>query len=43
MSFLYPIYFDLKLWLKSNTPLARRGEIQRMGISEPPASDAAAK
>src|SRR5580658_554413 len=35
MSFLYPIYFDLKLWLKSYTPLARLGEINRMGISEP--------
>jgi len=40
MSFLYPIYFDLKIWLKTYTPLARRGEIQRMGISEPPASNA---
>jgi hypothetical protein len=40
MSFLYPIYFDLKIWLKTYTPLARRGEIQRMGISEPPASSA---
>jgi hypothetical protein len=36
MSFLYPIYFDLKLWLKTYTPLARRGEIERMGISDPP-------
>ena len=40
MSFLYPIYFDLKIWLKTYTPLARRGEIQRMGISEPPANSA---
>jgi hypothetical protein len=23
MNFLYPLYFDSKLWLKSNTPLAR--------------------
>jgi hypothetical protein len=36
MSFLYPIYFDVKLWLKTYTPLARMGEIARMGISEPP-------
>src|ERR1035438_6572537 len=36
MSFLYPIFFDVKLWLKTYTPLAKRGEIQRMGISEPP-------
>ncbi len=41
MSFLYPIYFDLKLWLKTYTPLARIGEIQRMGISDPPPTDAA--
>jgi hypothetical protein len=41
MSFLYPIYFDLKLWLKTHTPLARRGEIQRMGISDPPTNPAA--
>jgi hypothetical protein len=37
MSFVYPIYFDLKLWLKTYTPLARMGEILRMGISDPPA------
>ncbi len=36
MSFLYPVYFDLKLWLKTYTPLARLGEIGRMGISDPP-------
>jgi sulfotransferase family protein len=36
MSFLYPIYFDLKLWLKTYTPLARMGEINRMGISDAP-------
>jgi hypothetical protein len=41
MSSLYPIYFDLKLWLKTYTPLARRGEIQRMGISDPPPSNTA--
>jgi hypothetical protein len=41
MSFLYPIYFDLKILLKTYTPLARRGEIQRMGISEPPSTNTA--
>jgi hypothetical protein len=41
MSFLYPMYFDLKLWLKTYTPLARLGEIGRMGISDPPSSNAA--
>jgi hypothetical protein len=39
MSFLYPIYFDVKLWLKSNTPLARMGDIKRMRISDPPEND----
>lgn len=38
MSFLYPLYFDLKLWLKTYTPLARFGELNRMGISDPPAT-----
>jgi hypothetical protein len=41
MSFLYPAYFDLKLWLKTYTPLARFGEIARMGISDPPSSNPA--
>jgi hypothetical protein len=36
MGFLYPIYFDVKLWLKTYTPLAKRADIGRMGISEPP-------
>lgn len=36
MSFLYPIYFGTKLWLKSSTPLARTASIGRMGISDPP-------
>lgn len=36
MSFLYPIYFDVKLWLKTYTPLAKTADIGRMGISEPP-------
>jgi len=41
MSFLYPIYFDVKLWLKTYTPLARLGELNRMGISDPPGTTAA--
>ena len=40
MSFFYPVYFDVKLWLKTYTPLARMGEINRMGISDPPAANA---
>ncbi|MFY9844565.1 MAG: sulfotransferase [Terriglobales bacterium] len=40
MSFLYPIYFDVKLWLKTYTPLARFGELNRMGISDPPDTSA---
>jgi Sulfotransferase family len=43
MSFLYPIYFDVKLWLKTYTPLARMGEIARMGISDPPSADTASR
>jgi hypothetical protein len=39
MSFLYPIYFGAKLWLKSSTPLARTASIGRMGISDPPSSE----
>ncbi len=31
MSFLYPLYFDFKLWLKSKTPLARFASTTRMG------------
>jgi sulfotransferase family protein len=31
MSFLYPKYFDFKLWLKSDTPLARLADTGRMG------------
>ena len=34
MSFLYPLYFDFKLWLKSDTPLARIADKGRMGIAE---------
>jgi hypothetical protein len=41
MGFLYPIYFDVKLWLKSYTPLAKTADIGRMGISEPPKDEAA--
>jgi len=40
MSFLYPIYFGTKLWLKSSTPLAKTASIGRMGISDPPGSKA---
>jgi len=36
MGFFYPIYFDLKLWLKTYTPLAKTADIARMGISKPP-------
>jgi hypothetical protein len=32
MSILYPAFWDLKLWLKSSTPLARIADIQRMGV-----------
>jgi hypothetical protein len=34
MNFLYPKYFDFKLWLKSDTPLARIADKGRMGIPE---------
>ncbi|MGA7291959.1 MAG: sulfotransferase [Terriglobales bacterium] len=34
MNFLYPLYFDFKLWLKSETPLARIADRGRMGIAE---------
>jgi hypothetical protein len=34
MSFLYPLYFDFKLWLKSDTPLARIANKGRLGIPE---------
>jgi len=34
MNFLYPLYFDLKIWLKSHTPLARIADTGRMGIGE---------
>ena len=41
MGFLYPIYFDVKLWLKTYTPLAKTADIGRMGISDPPKDEAA--
>jgi len=28
------LYFDFKIWLKSNTPLARIADKGRMGIGE---------
>jgi fatty acid desaturase len=34
MNFLYPLYFDFKIWLKSHTPLARIADKRRMGIAE---------
>ncbi len=34
MRVLYPAFWDVKLWLKSNTPLARIADIQRMGVRE---------
>lgn len=34
MSFVYPAVFDVKLWLKSSTPLARTADLGRMGIME---------
>jgi hypothetical protein len=34
LNFLYPLYFDFKLWLKSDTPLARIASTGRMGIAE---------
>jgi Sulfotransferase family len=34
MSFLYPLYFGLKLWLKSETPFARMASTGRMGVAK---------
>jgi hypothetical protein len=34
MNFIYPLYFDFKLWLKSDTPLARLADKGRMGIAD---------
>jgi Sulfotransferase family len=38
MGFLYPLYFDIKLWLKSATPLARIANTGRMGTARGNAS-----
>jgi len=35
MTLLYPNVFDVKLWLKNHTPLARTADIGRMGIIQP--------
>ena len=35
MGVLYPIYFDVKLWLKTYTPLKKTADIGRMGITRP--------
>ena len=43
MDFIYPIFFDVKLWLKTYTPLARMGEIRRMGIADSAKSNAASE
>jgi hypothetical protein len=40
MNFLYPLYFDFKLWLKSDTPLARIANKGRLGVREPDAQSA---
>jgi hypothetical protein len=34
MNFVYPLYFDFKLWLKSDTPLARIADKGRMGVPD---------
>ncbi|HVH87585.1 MAG TPA: sulfotransferase [Terriglobales bacterium] len=34
MSRVYPAWFDLKLWLKTHTPLARLAAVGRMGIGQ---------
>jgi hypothetical protein len=41
MNFLYPLYFDFKIWLKSHTPLARIADKKRMGIGESNANSGA--
>jgi hypothetical protein len=41
MRWFYPIYYDVKIWLKTYTPLARRATIGIMGISDPPGDGAA--
>jgi len=34
MNFVYPLYFDFKLWLKSDTPLARIADKGRLGVPD---------
>jgi len=34
MSWFYPVFWDIKLWLKSYTPLARIADMGRMGIGQ---------
>jgi hypothetical protein len=34
MRSVYPFFWDLKLWVKTYTPLARTADIGRMGISD---------
>lgn len=41
MRWFYPIYYDVKLWLKTYTPLARTAAIGIMRISDPPGGGAA--
>jgi hypothetical protein len=43
MNFIYPLYFDLKVWLKSATPLGRMSNTGRMGSFEPNAGPEATK
>ncbi|MGH9642068.1 MAG: sulfotransferase family protein, partial [Terriglobales bacterium] len=40
MSFLYPLYFGFKFWLKSATPLARMANTGRMGVNKRDAAEA---
>jgi hypothetical protein len=39
MSLLYPTVFDVKLWLKNHTPLARTADIGRMGLIQSTEAD----
>ena len=39
MSLLYPISLDVKLWLKTHTPLRRTIDTGRMVLSEPPKTE----
>jgi hypothetical protein len=34
MEFVYPRFYDFKLWLKAHTPLARITATGRMGITD---------